>query len=192
MNPTRAARPWRQEYFKSVKPKLLSAQGIELYTCVFPGPAVHAKQARGAMCRHVITNRVTSPEGLKAFTGTEGEWRYDEKQSSGNDLVFVRGAANTKAKANARATSKKQTKESPKASKATSAPAAAGPTAARKRKNLEAEGAASLSAEASGERPAARRSRRGPTREAPSSPSPPAEVSEPRPPARRRRRPPPQ
>jgi len=38
-------------------------------------------QARGAMCRYIIVNRVTSPEGLKGFTGKEGEWCFDEKQS---------------------------------------------------------------------------------------------------------------
>ena len=47
-----------QEYFKSMRPKLLSNQGIQLYTCVFPGPSVFAKQARGAICRFMVVNRV--------------------------------------------------------------------------------------------------------------------------------------
>ena len=41
-----------------------------------PGPAVHAKAARGAMCRYVVLNEVTDVEGLKGFAGNDGEWSF--------------------------------------------------------------------------------------------------------------------
>lgn len=92
-----------QEYFKSVRSDVLTNQGVDVYTCVFPGPSVFAKQARGAMCHHVVVNRVTTPEGLRGFTGKDGEWRFDETQSKGNSLVFVRGAPKAAAGAGAKA-----------------------------------------------------------------------------------------
>ncbi|KAK3261692.1 hypothetical protein CYMTET_29413 [Cymbomonas tetramitiformis] len=82
-----------QEYFKSIKPKLLESAGTTLYNMVFPGPSVYAKEARGAMCRYIVINRITTPEGLKGFTGSEGEWSFDANKSSGTDFVFTRGAA---------------------------------------------------------------------------------------------------
>ena len=50
-----------------------------MVTCVFPGPAVYAKGARGAMCRHVVVNEVTDVEGLKAFVGNDGEWSFSSE-----------------------------------------------------------------------------------------------------------------
>ena len=174
-----------QEYFKSVRPDVLNNQGIEVYTCVFPGPSVHAKQARGAMCRHVVLNRVTTPEGLKSFTGREGEWRFDERQSKGNDFVFVRGVAGAKGAGGGGTTKAKATKTPPptkankakaktppaqsKAKKAKTPPAVAKrnattttttatPTSSRKRKAEDA--LKSPPAEVTGARPPARRSRR--------------------------------
>ena len=47
-----------------------------MVTCAFPGPAVHAKAARGAMCRYVVLNEVTDVEGLKGFAGNDGEWSF--------------------------------------------------------------------------------------------------------------------
>jgi len=37
---------------------------------------VHAKAARGAMCRYVVLNEVTDVEGLKGFAGNDGEWSF--------------------------------------------------------------------------------------------------------------------
>ena len=67
-----------QEYFKSVDKvdKTLRARGVTVVTCAFPGPAVHAKAARGAMCRYVVLNEVTDVEGLKGFAGNDGEWSF--------------------------------------------------------------------------------------------------------------------
>lgn len=65
-----------QEYFKSVAEKSLLARGVTVVTCAFPGPAVHAKAARGAMCRYVVLNEVTDVEGLKGFAGNDGEWSF--------------------------------------------------------------------------------------------------------------------
>lgn len=65
-----------QEYFKSVAEKTLKQRGVTVVTCAFPGPAVHAKAARGAMCRYVVLNEVTDVEGLKGFAGNDGEWSF--------------------------------------------------------------------------------------------------------------------
>jgi cytoplasmic iron level regulating protein YaaA (DUF328/UPF0246 family) len=81
-----------QEYWKSVKSDVLEKRGIPVYTASFPGPAVYAKQARGAMVRHCIDARVSSPQDLKAFVGTDGSWSYDSKASTEFNFVFTRGA----------------------------------------------------------------------------------------------------
>ena len=77
------------EYFKAVKPAALAAP---LLTVAFPGPAVHAKEARGAIVRYAVVNRLTEPQGLKAFAGTKGEWRFDPAASTEAVYTFVRGA----------------------------------------------------------------------------------------------------
>lgn len=79
-----------QEYAKSVKLKALS---VPVVTAVFPGPAVHAKQARGEMVRFCAENSVTTPEALRAFRGTHGNWRFVEEGSDASTLVFHRGGA---------------------------------------------------------------------------------------------------
>ena len=81
-----------QEYWKSVKSDVLEKRGIPVYTASFPGPAVYAKQARGAMVRHCIDAGVSSPQDLKTFVGTDGSWSYDGKASSEFNFVFTRGA----------------------------------------------------------------------------------------------------
>lgn len=87
-----------QEYWKSVKLESLTERGIDVYTMSFPGPAVYAKQARGAMVRHCADALVGSPQELKAFVGTDGAWSYDEAASSEFNFVFKRGSAPAKAK----------------------------------------------------------------------------------------------
>lgn len=77
------------EYWKAVAGHL--KPGTRVVTAAFPGPAVHAKAARGGLARFVAEGRVTEVEGLKAFTGGAGEWSYDGRASEEDRLVFVRG-----------------------------------------------------------------------------------------------------
>ena len=72
-----------------------------MVTCVFPGPAVYAKGARGAMCRHVVVNEVTDVEGLKAFVGNDGEWSFSSEKLDDKNmtLTFVRSETKKKAAA---------------------------------------------------------------------------------------------
>ena len=91
-----------QEYYKSVGDKRLKALGVAVVTCVFPGPAVYAKGARGAMCRHVVVNEVTDVEGLKAFVGNDGEWSFSSETKSDDEnttLTFSRSETKKKAAA---------------------------------------------------------------------------------------------
>ena len=83
-----------EEYFKSVRPKKLSAPLIH---CVFQdrrgnGPhkivSFYAKRARGLMARFVIQNRIESVDGLKDFD-LDG-YRYESAASEGPTLVFRR------------------------------------------------------------------------------------------------------
>ena len=49
------------------------------------------------MCRHVVTARVVDPEGLKTFTGANGEWAFErverENGPNGGDHAVVVFAA---------------------------------------------------------------------------------------------------
>ncbi len=81
------------EYFKSVKPASLKAR---IVTPVFEDwkagkykiISFYAKRARGLMCRFAIQNRITEPEGLKAFD-VDG-YRFAEDASSDLRLVYRR------------------------------------------------------------------------------------------------------
>jgi cytoplasmic iron level regulating protein YaaA (DUF328/UPF0246 family) len=89
-----------QEYYKSVGDKRLKALGVRVVTCVFPGPAVYAKGARGAMCRHVVVNEVTDVEGLKAFVGNDGEWSFSsETKLDDKNMTLTFSRSDTKKKA---------------------------------------------------------------------------------------------
>ena len=85
-----------QEYFKSVKPKLLKARVIE---CVFEDYkngvykiiSFNAKRARGAMMRFAIEQRVEKPEQLRQFAG-DG-YNLAAKVSTPERLVFRRKLA---------------------------------------------------------------------------------------------------
>ena len=75
---------------------------MRVVTCVFPGPAVYAKGARGAMCRHVVVNEVTDVDGLKAFVGNDGEWSFSSETKSDDEnttLTFSRSDTKKKAAA---------------------------------------------------------------------------------------------
>lgn len=82
-----------QEYFGAVAPKALK---LRVITPVFmedkgTGPKIvsfFAKRARGAMARHVVQNRVTDVDGLRAFDA-DG-YRFDAARSDDDKLVFVR------------------------------------------------------------------------------------------------------
>ncbi len=81
------------EYFKATKAKSLKARVITpAFKEVKDGEArvigMFAKQARGAMARFMINNRIETPEDLQAFK--EGGYKYQAKLSGGNDWVFTR------------------------------------------------------------------------------------------------------
>ena len=84
------------EYFKSVKPKLLNAQVI---TPVFKDwkndkykiISFYAKKARGMMSAYIIKNRLESPSDIKQFD-TAG-YEFSAEQSTENEWVFLRKQA---------------------------------------------------------------------------------------------------
>jgi cytoplasmic iron level regulating protein YaaA (DUF328/UPF0246 family) len=81
------------EYFKAIKPKAL--KGIVItptFKEVKKGQSkvigFMAKKARGMMARHIVLNRIESPEDLKAFTG--GGYAYQPASSTELNWVFTR------------------------------------------------------------------------------------------------------
>jgi cytoplasmic iron level regulating protein YaaA (DUF328/UPF0246 family) len=82
-----------EEYFKSVKPKLLS---VPVITPVFEDwkngkykiISFFAKRARGMMARYATVNGITNPEKLKGFD-VDG-YRFDEQGSDERNWVFRR------------------------------------------------------------------------------------------------------
>ena len=84
------------EYFKSVQPRQLDAEIItpvfkDLKNGRYKVLSFFAKRARGMMARHIIEQRLRTPEGLKTFSA-EG-YRYNEEQSSADSWVFTRDQA---------------------------------------------------------------------------------------------------
>lgn len=81
------------EYFKSVKIKSLPGMVITpAFKEIRDGKpkmiSFLAKKARGMMARHIIENRLESPEGLKNFTS--GGYAYDEALSTDTTWTFTR------------------------------------------------------------------------------------------------------
>lgn len=81
------------EYFKAVDKKALKAQIITpVFQDVKDGKArvvsFLAKKARGMMARYVVDNRITDPEGLKAFN--VGGYAYQSDLSTEDKWVFRR------------------------------------------------------------------------------------------------------
>jgi cytoplasmic iron level regulating protein YaaA (DUF328/UPF0246 family) len=82
-----------EEYFKSVKPKLLD---VPVITPVFEDwkngkykiISFFAKRARGMMARYVVENRITDPEALKAFD-VDG-YAFAPEESGERSWVFRR------------------------------------------------------------------------------------------------------
>jgi cytoplasmic iron level regulating protein YaaA (DUF328/UPF0246 family) len=85
-----------EEYFRSVKPKLLDAPVISPVFEDWKGGrykiiSFHAKRARGMMARYAVENRIDEPEALKAFD-SEG-YAFDRKASNDETYVFRRRIA---------------------------------------------------------------------------------------------------
>lgn len=81
------------EYFKSVKPKLLDGEIItpefkDWKNGQYKMMGVYAKKARGQLSRFVIRNKLTEPEAMKDFD-VDG-YSFNEEMSSGNKWVFTR------------------------------------------------------------------------------------------------------
>lgn len=83
-----------QEYFRMVEPYLSGQIVIEpVFMTIMPrasGPkfvAYHAKLARGAFARWLITERITDPLAMTSFT--ELGYRYDETASTATQPVFI-------------------------------------------------------------------------------------------------------
>jgi len=82
-----------QEYFGAADTKALK---LNVMTPVFmevkDGRArivsFFAKRARGAMARHIVENRVTTPDGVRAFSS--GGYTFDADQSTDERPVFLR------------------------------------------------------------------------------------------------------
>ncbi|MEQ8704063.1 MAG: peroxide stress protein YaaA [Phaeodactylibacter sp.] len=82
-----------KEYFSAVKPKELQGK---LYQIDFKEHrdgkykiiAFYAKKARGMMARYAVKNRITSPEGLKAFD-VDG-YTFNESLSEAQHFIFTR------------------------------------------------------------------------------------------------------
>jgi cytoplasmic iron level regulating protein YaaA (DUF328/UPF0246 family) len=82
------------EYFKSIKPKLLQGRIItpqfkEKKDGGYRMIGVFAKRARGLMSRYIIDNRLAQAEAIQDFNG-EG-YRYNKRLSKEDQWVFTRG-----------------------------------------------------------------------------------------------------
>ena len=85
-----------EEYFKSVNKKLLKAQIItpqflDNHKGKYKMITVYAKNARGAMTRYIIKNRITKPEDLK--NAEINGYKFSEEMSVGGKWVFTRESA---------------------------------------------------------------------------------------------------
>ena len=81
------------EYFKSVKTKLLDAEVItpafkDFKNGQYKTISFFAKRARGALAHHIIKERVSTIEALQAFE--LGGYSYDTESSTPNKPVFLR------------------------------------------------------------------------------------------------------
>jgi len=81
------------EYFKSVKPKLLNAEIItpafkEYKNGDYKMIGIYAKKARGMLSRFIIKNKITDPQQIKEFV--QDGYRFNKKLSNANNWVFTR------------------------------------------------------------------------------------------------------
>ncbi|WP_281981419.1 peroxide stress protein YaaA [Thalassorhabdomicrobium marinisediminis] len=82
-----------QEYFgaadtAALKLKVITPQFMEVKDDRPRIVSFYAKRARGAMARHIVENRVTDLEGLKAFNA--GGYAFEPDLSEGQTLTFLR------------------------------------------------------------------------------------------------------
>ena len=82
------------EYFKSVKPKLIEGRIItpqfkERKDGQFKMIGIYAKKARGLLSRYILLNRLQDPEAIKKFD-VDG-YAFNKSQSKGDAWVFTRG-----------------------------------------------------------------------------------------------------
>ena len=81
------------EYFKSVKPKLLNAEIItpafkDFKNGEYKMMGVYAKKARGMLSRYIIENKLTNIDDIKQFD-LDG-YVFNKKLTDGNTWVFTR------------------------------------------------------------------------------------------------------
>ncbi len=81
------------EYFKSVKPKLLEGRLLNInFKETKDGKtriiAIFAKRARGMMTDYILRNRIEKPEDLKKFK--EGGYKFSKTDSDDKQWTFVR------------------------------------------------------------------------------------------------------
>jgi cytoplasmic iron level regulating protein YaaA (DUF328/UPF0246 family) len=81
------------EYFKSVKPKLLNAKIItpefkDYKNGEYKMIGIYAKKARGAMSRFIIKNQLSHPDDIKNFD-LDG-YKFNSKNSTSDKFVFTR------------------------------------------------------------------------------------------------------
>ncbi len=84
------------EYFKSVKPKLLNADIItpafkDFKNGEYKMMGVYAKKARGMLSRYIIENKLTDIDDIKSFD-LDG-YAFNKKLTDGNTWVFTRKRA---------------------------------------------------------------------------------------------------
>lgn len=89
-----------QEYFGAVKPSALDLNVVtpQFYEDKPSGPKIvsfFAKQARGAMARFIIQNRLTKPEQIRDFE--TGGYTYQPEKSTPERPVFLRAEASAQA-----------------------------------------------------------------------------------------------
>lgn len=81
------------EYFKSVKPKLLKGRLLNInFKETKDGKtrivAIYAKRARGMMTDYILRNRIENPEDMKKFK--QGGYKYTKADSDDKQWTFVR------------------------------------------------------------------------------------------------------
>ena len=82
-----------QEYFgaadrKALKLTVITPQFFEVKDGKPRIVSFFSKRARGAMARHIITNRLTEAEDIKGFAA--GGYAFDPDLTEGNKWAFVR------------------------------------------------------------------------------------------------------
>lgn len=85
------------EYFKSVKPKLIEGDIItpnfkDYKNGTYKTMGVYAKKARGMLSRYIIQNQLENPEDIKQFS--QDGYSFDASLSQGNNWIFSRRQEN--------------------------------------------------------------------------------------------------